>query len=689
MTSRSTAAVLMILSFLPPLLSSAQGDPPVCGRWEMIAQTSTDIDLFGTVAVEIRVAGTSVTVIDTWGKGRSFRDSLTLKAGGPAARVPVTSRVFPSNVFMGLMMQRGTERLVTASWQDSGRALTVDERYRLRGSQGETAVSALRTYALSRDRETITYTVVRSTRTSGPPVRFLLKREGYAAAWMMKLEDDWAIGGNLPVNAFLISLQGLANAAAPRLYFVYPEKWDFLYTPTVLEYYREKRHYTFTELKTPGAALRTFRGAVRGYVVWDTTVRTSLIVAFTAAGLEKAVVVTGGEIPLAEREGLTCLADFRGKFTGMSDAEIYTWAYNEYWKRCSRDYVVWMGGESGKIMKPGVADFGIARGAVFTDLSTLPADSAEFTLADRIMGEMKPLSMVMGWHSYAKDKERDFVRCASRHVLRVEGLHTLPNMSFSSLTPASKGFRWKNNHTVVPGKRYAPGKKTYIALVQTDGMGLGAWFKPGRGAIPCAWEVTMNWAWLAPAMLEYFYGTATPNDYFVGGLSGPGYMYPKAIPPSALAGVVAMTRQMTRDLDLPVFEFMDYSEGATVEGNSDLTKDVVDAYYSGMPEATGFINGYAPSYTFAVREGKPLISFDYYLSESRPEADAAADLEELAAVNPKRPYFLLVHIREYSDLQRTKNILDRLGPGFEVVPLDLFVKLAGQSPTFEERFRTE
>jgi hypothetical protein len=506
---------------------------------------------------------------------------------------------------------------------------------------------------------------------------------------MMKLEDDWSIEGNLPVNAFLISLQGLANTAAPRLYFVYPEKWDFLYTPTVLDYYREKRNYTFTELKTPEAALKTFRGAVKGYVVWDKGVRTSLIVAFTAAGLEKAVVVSPEQIPMAEREGLKCLADFRGKFTGMKDVEIYTWAYNEYWKRCSREYVVWMGGESGKIMKPGVADFGIARGAFFTDLSTLPADTAEFALADRIMGEMKPLSMVMGWHSYAKDKERDFVRCASRHVLRVEGLHTLPNMSFSTLTPASKGFLWKNNHTVAPGRRYVPEKKTYIALVQTDGMGLGAWFKPGRGTIPCAWEVTMNWEWLAPAMLEYFYGTATPNDYFVGGLSGPGYMYPKAIPPSALPEVVAMTRRMTRDLDLPVFEFMDYSEGATVEGNSDLTKEVVDAYYAGMPEATGFINGYAPSYTFAVKDGKPLISYDYYLSESRPEADAAADLEELAAVNPKRPYFLLVHIREYSDLQRTKNILDRLGAGFEVVPLDLFVKLAGESPTFEERYRTE
>ena len=197
----------------------------------------------------------------------------------------------------------------------------------------------------------------------------------------------------------------------------------------------------------------------------------------------------------------------------------------------------------------------------------------------------------------------------------------------------------------------------------------------------------MNFMWMAPAMLEYFWTTATPNDYFVGGLSGPGYMYPKAIPPEKLPGVVAMTREQTRALDLPVFEFMDYSEGATVEGNTDLTKEVFEAYVKGMPEATGFINGYAPAFTFAVRDGKPLVSFDYYLSPERPEADAAADLEELAVVNPKRPYFLLIHIREYSDLQRTKNILDRLGKEFEVVPLDLFLKYAAEKPTFEERFR--
>jgi hypothetical protein len=683
---KQSALILLFLSCCSSPGSFAQGNPMFDGRWEMIPHKSTDIDLYGTLGVEIRQSGNRVTVINTWGKGRSFRDSLPLVIGGAPTSIPVTNRVFPSNVFMGLMMPAGTQRRFTASWEKNGTSLSLHEQFKLRGSQGIVDANATHTYMLADDRETMTYSIARSTRSSGPEVRYVLKREGTANAFMMKLDDNWDVSGRLYINAFLISVQGLANLEGPRLYFVYPEKWDFLYTPSVLEYYKEKRNYSFTELRGPEAALRTFKKAVKGYVVWDKAVRTSLIVAYTIAGLEQAVVVSEDLLPLMQKEGLKPVADLRGRFAGMKDIEIYTWAYNQYWSRCSRDYVVWLGGEAGNIMKPGVADFGMFKKAFFTDLSTETVDTAEYVLAKKIMSEMKPLSMVMGWHSYAKDKERDYVTLSSSHVLRVEGLHTLPNMSFSCQTPASKGFVWKNNHNVAAGKAYAPENKVYIALVQTDGMGLGAWFKPGRGAIPCAWEVTMNWLWLAPSMLEYFYGMATPNDYFIGGLSGPGYMYPKAIPGSALPKVVEMTRQMTHDLDLPVFEFMDYSQGATVEGNSDLPKDVVDAYYDGMPEAIGFINGYAPSYTFGVRDGKPLISFDYYLSEVRPEGDAAADLMELASVNPKRPYFLLVHIREYSDLQRTKNILDRLGPGFEVAPLDLFLKMAGKAPTFEERY---
>jgi hypothetical protein len=39
-----------------------------------------------------------------------------------------------------------------------------------------------------------------------------------------------------------------------------------------------------------------------------------------------------------QQAGLKPVEDFRGKFTGMSDIQIYSWAYDRYWARCSREY---------------------------------------------------------------------------------------------------------------------------------------------------------------------------------------------------------------------------------------------------------------------------------------------------------------------------------------------------------------
>ncbi|NOZ62475.1 MAG: hypothetical protein GXO74_12430, partial [Calditrichaeota bacterium] len=545
--------------------------------------------------------------------------------------------------------------------------------------------SSIHLFHLSKDKQLLIYEISRSTRPAEAKIKYVFKRKGFRNAYFMRLQDNWRIDEMLPTQAFLISLQGLANLTGPNFYFIYPEKWDFRFTPDVFEFLKDRHYFTFKELKTADQALRVFKDNVKGYVVWDKNVRTSLIVAFTVAGLKEAVVVSEELIPLAEKYGLKPVADFRGKFTGMSDYEIYSWAYDQYWDQCSKEYIVWMGGEHGKVMKPGVADWGIYKKAFFNDLSTKPSDKQEYSLAKKLLSQMKPYSFVFGWHSYKKDKERDHVTLTSSYGLRVEGLHTLPNMSFSSQVPASPGFEFKNNHHIEPGKTYKPKKKVYVACIQTDCLGLGAWTRPGRGEIPYAWEVTMNWSWLAPAMMEFFYSQATPNDYFIGSLSGPGYMYPKAIPDKFLPHLLDIAYDLMKKLDLNVFEIMDYSEGATVEGNTELTQKVIDAYYERMPDAIGFVNGYAPAYTFYCKDKRPLISYDYYLSPGRPEAGAVADLQELARINNKRPYFLLMHVRQWSDITRVKSILDKLGPDFEVVPLDIFLKMAGENPTFENR----
>ncbi len=675
-------ALLVSASLLP---AAAAGEThPLAGTWDLIPERSTDIDHFGALTVTVSESGARLVIAETWGRGRTFRDSLAVEPGASPVESAVGSWVFPSNIFMGVRVPEGGRRRVSAAWE-KGNILRVDERLPVHGSQGTVPLDVVRRFEVTDRDEILLYTLKRSTRKTGPAMTYVLKRRGTRQAFTFRLDDDWSVRGGLPANAMMISLQGLANRPGPELYLLYPDDWPFTYVNSVRDFYTSKRYYTFRNLKTPAEALQALGTSAKGYVVWDTDVRTSLIVAFTAAGLDDALVVSEREIPLAEKAGLRKLEDFRGTFTGMNDAQIYAWAMAKYWSRCSREFIVWLGGEHGSVMKPAVADWGMYRKVFFSDLSCRPTDTAEYALSRRLLGDMKPMSMVMGWHSYAKDLEEEFVTLTSSFGHRVEGLNTLPNLSFSAQIPASPGFVFKNNHHVSPGVRLTPRPKVYVSCVQTDGVGLGAWLKPGRGEIPYAWEVLMNYTWMAPGMAEYFYSMATPNDYFIGCLSGPGYLYPKAVPPAMLPGLVAMAREQMKALDLRVFETMDWSEGSEFEGNTDLPRDVVDRYFGGMPGAIGFINGYGPGYTFTSDRGRAFVSYDYYLSPVRPEADAAADLEELAVINAKRPYFLLVHVREWSDVKRVKGILDRLGPEFEVVPLDVFLTMAGESPTFEER----
>lgn len=674
---------IVLLLAAPP--GAAQAPVPLDGVWELMPALSADIDHFRNLTLTIRTSGNAVTVVQAWRSRQAVTDSFTVTAGGPATVVSVRHWVNPFNVYMGLRMIEGDKRRVSALLEDNGKTLVLRDQVTLRGSQGSAPVVMTHRYSLTPEGDILTYQVSRSTRKTGPAISYTLKRKGARTGYVIRLNDDFTIQSGLPSNAMMISLQGLANKTGPLVYLLYPDDWPFTYVNSVYDFYRNKRFYTFTELKSAADAVRSLARFAKGYVVWDTSVRTSLIVAFTVAGLEDAVVVSASEIPLVQQAGLKPVEDFRGKFTGMNDAQIYQWAYDHYWERCSRDYIIWLGGEHGNVMKPAVADWGIRQKVFFNDLSTRITDTAEYALANRLLAEMKPMSMVMGWHSYKKDLEEEHVALTSRYGHRVEGLNSLPNLSFSAQIPVSPGFVFRNNHHVKPGEKLHPQQKVYVSCLQTDGMGLGAWLKPGRGEIPYAWECLMNYTWMAPGMAEYFYSTATPNDYLIGCLSGPGYLYPKAVPPALLEKLIAMARDQMKTLDLRVFETMDWSEGDEVEGNTDLPKKVIDMYFDGMPDALGFVNGYGAGYTFAVKNGRPFVSFDYYLSPHRPEAEAVADLQELAAVNQKRPYFLLVHVREYSDVKRVKGILDKLGPEFEVVPLDVFLTMAGAQPTFEER----
>ncbi len=507
------------------------------------------------------------------------------------------------------------------------------------------------------------------------------------SAFVMRWNLDWNVTGGLPEKVMLLSLQGLANRKSPQFYVIHPPEYQWEITAPLYSFYERKHGVRFTELKTAKDALNKFSSAARGYVVWDPAVPATMNVAFTIAGLEDALVVTPALISTAESHGLKSIDDLRGRYDGQTDAEIYGDAARRYWARCNHDAFMLMGGHAGAVRMPGMADWGVRQRMFFNDLSANPKHAAELALAQKLLAQLNDGATVFGWHSYGKDTEEQWTTLLSGYGLKMEGLHNLPNLSFNCQFTFTPGFKFTNNHHTTPGEKLVAGPKVYLSFVQSDSIGIGVWTKPGRGKLPFAWQVTMNWTKFSPAALEYFHESATPNDYFIGGLSGPGYMYPNHIPAAKFPGLMKEARTLMAELDEHALEIMDNSAADGNVGNADLTKETVDRYYAAFPDVIGFINGYGPARTRDLRDTRPMISYDYYIDPRRPRSEVAADLNELIALNSKRPYFLLVHVRESNDVNSLVEVVKQLDGPVEVVPLDVFLKLAASRKTYTTRYQ--
>lgn len=655
----------------------------ICGDWILIKDSSTAVMYFSGCKLSITRGKTQLKTVWTWQSSSPHIDSLKLPLNKSVYTYKQKNRVWPYENFMGVnydLLSKNEAKILSYSNVN----LNIKDSYYVRTSQGKKKIDSQINYTLSPDSNFLIVNVMRPSRPF--PARYVFRRDRHIQAYCYTVINNWKLNEHVADNVMLISLQGLVNRHKPQLYLLYPDNWEYRFTRPLKKFYENDLGYTFISLSSQNKVLEKFKKYIKGYIVWDTQSRASLCVAFTLAGLDDAIVISPEQKDMVEKMGLRMLKDFTGEFRGMSDYQVFHWAYKNYWKRCNKDFILWMGGEDNDQIMPGIADFGISKKMFFVDLSTDPKNRTEYVFADSLMSEMNPLGLVMGWHSYSKDLERNYVSLASKHGLRVEGLNTFPNLSFTSVTPVSPNFKFKNNHTQLSNMPPIDKHKVYIACVQTDGLGLGAWNEPGRGSLPYAWEVTINWAWMAPVLLEYYYKEATKNDYFFGSLSGPGYMYPKAIPDSLFTPLMHVTDSLCKKLDLNIFETMDYSEGSSGVGNNDLPKSIVEKYFKAMPTMMGMLNGYAPSYTFGLVDRKPFISYDYYLNEHLSEKDAVADLKELIRLNDKRPYFLALHVREWNNIDRVKRIIDQLGDEVEVVPLDYFMKMAAENWTFKDHY---
>jgi len=305
-------------------------------------------------------------------------------------------------------------------------------------------------------------------------------------------------------------LQGLVNKTKPSVFLLRPGgegmyRWPHHLGLTIKEYAPERKW----EL------VRKYRDRIDGVILYSAQKSAHYRnLACTAAGLKNALPVTIAEYEqlLAHDMKFPVLEDL-SELPYTDPDDIYRYLYNVYWKDCTKRLLV---SHHALVF---IRDIAAATGAAVLWLD--PRKKAEKDVLSLFLSDMKAgESIILGWWA----EERSGIGIGTEY-----GISTVPADFYENATVYA-GMNHVINLPVVPKKPELE-NKIYVTLFLSDGDNIqycqhalpNLWNDPKRGLFPINWAVSPGLADLGPALLNYYYKTASPNDFFASGPSGLGY----------------------------------------------------------------------------------------------------------------------------------------------------------------------
>jgi len=330
----------------------------------------------------------------------------------------------------------------------------------------------------------------------------------------------------------LVTLQGLVNREAPRLYIIFKDVDEWWLASAARDLGIRVRFVGLDE------AVRMFAKAAAGYVVYDPALPDTINVGTTLCGIHDAVLVHPTWARWVEELGVARkLFDLRGNFSDRVAA--YTWLLENYWSKvdhtklavASTEYRTYSryGRTFTSNIQVACRDYAVALKLLTVYLD--PLERRERELLERILSMMPNNSWVLGW--YGED-EGEYVSLATRYGKYVAVMmHHFGPTNFANPTvwmhlrpPVEPRFPMPPVRPEVLGRG-----GIYITFYITDGDNLQwdhdmivLWRR--RAGVPVAWTVSPFLLDVAPYMVYYYAKTASENDTFVCGPSGAGYIYP-------------------------------------------------------------------------------------------------------------------------------------------------------------------
>lgn len=167
---------MIVLAFL---ILGMQQSEPLSGKWELILDAGTPVDPWRTLTLDVRIDGTTVFLTRTWtgSGGVQGVDSLRVAPDGSSHDVPMRSWL--DNRHLGVRVDPGATRDVSALWKDGGRTLAVEQRMTVLSSQGAVPLRIYSEYRLAPDADVLELIELRSTRAR--PIFYAFRRVSEAS----------------------------------------------------------------------------------------------------------------------------------------------------------------------------------------------------------------------------------------------------------------------------------------------------------------------------------------------------------------------------------------------------------------------------------------------------------------------------------------------------------------------------
>ncbi len=476
-----------------------------------------------------------------------------------------------------------------------------------------------------------------------------------------------------------------------------------------LEYYRAEHGMTASAPVDLETLVRRHASALKGCVVWDPGFPDTANIAIMLAAQRSLLPVSSIMTDWATGLGLPVVENLCGRFADR--VELYSWCFKHLfpgsregviacvepgWQRPEfADYLVQQGiftySLAGSAKNPGsvlllLLAFGPAwlRETIYAlrldaplrrlGLKLMGWKSAEARLANTIQRSVKasPYPTIYGWHT-CRDDELSFMLQLSANGLRLVPSHIAGNFSFhGSVRPLG------SEPAAMPPMPAPDPDGVYCTFTLSDGDQLmmmntgelGNWHCRSRGGIAFNWEVQPLLAEIAPALLEKYRRSATPNDCLIAGPSGAGYVVPPLVP------------------DLPAY----LRETSRICGRAGI--NVVTSYVADPPRRVvkhlvrhkGGLLGYLCGYATIHRSPRTLYRDTVLIANQSPavsEIAFSADdlLESVRRLIEKpgpHPRFIGIHLFAYrTGIDDVAAFLRRLNnPHVHVVRADVFLMAA-------------